>query len=208
MSCYPCANSFRSRLIDHFRPPRAGVNVTMAAGLIAFAPDIDLQRLQRAATQAQIVFCKLLVEGVHCSDRTIAFLWRKITLNSTKVHRLMNSRASARLMSRSLGGLVDVGASSKLLTVRDTLIIFVKAPRSGFVKTRLGKAIGVKAACEAYKIPVRTVLDGVRTIEHVELRFAPDDALEEIEPWLIKSWIATPQGPGDLGEMLARASDK
>ena len=41
----PCANAFRSSPINHLRPPWTRVHVAMTAGLVTFAPDVDLQRL-------------------------------------------------------------------------------------------------------------------------------------------------------------------
>src|SRR4051794_3089022 len=91
--------------------------------------------------------------------------------------------------------------------VPDKLIIFVKAPRPGQVKTRLAKAIGAVAACEAYKQLLRKVLDQVKQLPNVELRFAPDDAADEITEWLRPGWKALAQGNGGLGERLRRSFD-
>lgn len=91
--------------------------------------------------------------------------------------------------------------------MRQKLIIFVKAPRPGFVKTRLAQAIGPEKACVAYKKLVTVLLDRLGTIKEVELRFAPDDAASQIAPWLHPTWRAVPQGGGDLGERLRGAFD-
>jgi rSAM/selenodomain-associated transferase 1 len=88
---------------------------------------------------------------------------------------------------------------------KQQVIIFVKAPRPGAVKTRLAQAIGAEQACIAYQSLVRAVLGNLRACDAVELRFAPDDALPEIVPWLQPAWVAKPQGDGDLGGRLARA---
>ncbi|MBM3877269.1 MAG: glycosyltransferase [Verrucomicrobia bacterium] len=152
------------------------------------------------------------------------------------------------------------------------LVIFVKAPRGGEVKTRLAQSIGPEAACAAYRHLVETLLANfdaphepdartpltrpapsgstlsppprrgegwgegcalVRSEDRnrgswqavgslssgavsgqsasrkpqtpIELRFTPDDALAEIQPWLREGWRARPQGGGDLGERLKRA---
>ena len=87
----------------------------------------------------------------------------------------------------------------------EKLIVFVKAPRPGTVKTRLADSLGVAAACGAYRVLVETLLRRLARLENVELRFAPDDAATEIEPWLRKTWQAAAQGAGDLGERLHRA---
>ena len=92
------------------------------------------------------------------------------------------------------------------------LVISVKAPRAGHVKTRLAQTIGAEAACAAYRRLVELLLKnlaqggaGRAATGDVELRFTPDDALEEIQPWLREGWRSRPQGDGDLGERLKRA---
>lgn len=87
------------------------------------------------------------------------------------------------------------------------LILFLKAPRPGLVKTRLAVALGAEAACAAYRKLVETLLPRLGGLAGVELRFAPDDARRDIEPWLREGWRAAPQGPGDLGTRLARAME-
>jgi rSAM/selenodomain-associated transferase 1 len=81
----------------------------------------------------------------------------------------------------------------------------VKAPRPGFVKTRLAAAIGNEAACGAYRQLAETVVANLAPLPHTELRFTPDDAENEIAHWLSDDWTARPQGEGDLGERMHRA---
>jgi len=85
------------------------------------------------------------------------------------------------------------------------LIVFVKAPRPGAVKTRLAKILGADNACAAYHQLVETLLANIATVETVELCFTPDEAKHEILPWIRGSWQAIAQGGGDLGERLDRA---
>jgi len=87
----------------------------------------------------------------------------------------------------------------------ERLIIFLKAPRLGLVKTRLAKTMGVEAACMAYRQMLTTLVDNVGALSGVELRFAPDDAESEIQPWLRSGWQTRPQGEGNLGQKLCRA---
>jgi len=87
----------------------------------------------------------------------------------------------------------------------EKLIVFVKAPRPGLVKTRLAETLGAEAACAAYRRLVETQLQQLSSLPEVELRFAPDDAVAEIQPWLRPSWRARPQGDGDLGRRLRSA---
>jgi rSAM/selenodomain-associated transferase 1 len=89
--------------------------------------------------------------------------------------------------------------------VQRALIIFLKAPRPGQVKTRLAKTIGADAACAAYRQLIETVLNRVSSLPGVHLRYAPDDAFAEIQPWLRPGWKAAAQGLGDLGERLHAA---
>lgn len=87
----------------------------------------------------------------------------------------------------------------------DRLIVFLKAPREGTVKTRLAAEIGDAAALQAYRTLVGTLLDQLASLPDVELRFTPDTARALIEPWRQPHWRAHPQGDGALGERLQRA---
>jgi len=88
---------------------------------------------------------------------------------------------------------------------RDLLIIFVKAPRCGAVKTRIAEAIGAQAACDAYLGLVEVLIGHLRTLSNVQVRYTPDDALLEIPRWLQPTWNAAAQGQGDLGQRLQKA---
>jgi hypothetical protein len=83
--------------------------------------------------------------------------------------------------------------------------VFLKAPRPGRVKTRLAKTLGAEAACAAYRHLVETLLHRLANLDHVDLCHAPDEAEQEILPWLRPGWRTTTQGAGDLGERLDRA---
>ncbi len=87
----------------------------------------------------------------------------------------------------------------------EKLIVFVKAPRPGLVKTRLAGALGAAAACQAYRQLVETLLRNLASLPEVELRFTPDDAAKEIRPWVQAGWNSRPQGEGDLGRRLQAA---
>jgi rSAM/selenodomain-associated transferase 1 len=87
----------------------------------------------------------------------------------------------------------------------EQLIIFVKAPRDGEVKTRLAQSIGAERACAAYRELVTHVLGVGEKFGRAELRFSPDDAVAEITPWLRPSWTSQAQGDGDLGARMHRA---
>src|SRR5437870_9531693 len=85
------------------------------------------------------------------------------------------------------------------------LIVFVKAPRVGWVKTRLAASMGASQACAVYRLLTRTLLGHLSELRAVELRYTPDEAAAEIEPWRRAGWQSQPQGCGDLGTRLQRA---
>jgi uncharacterized protein len=87
----------------------------------------------------------------------------------------------------------------------EKLIVFVKAPRVGTVKTRLAQSIGAPAACAAYRQLVEVLLERLRSLPQGELRFTPDDAIDDVRPWLKSGWTYKPQGPGALGDRLQNA---
>jgi uncharacterized protein len=89
---------------------------------------------------------------------------------------------------------------------RTRLIVFMRAPRPGSVKTRLAAEIGADAACAAYRQLVDRLLPQLRSLEFsVEFRHTPDDAAREVASWAEPNWQLVPQGDGDLGARLERA---
>jgi rSAM/selenodomain-associated transferase 1 len=90
----------------------------------------------------------------------------------------------------------------------EKLIVFLKAPRPGSVKTRLARALGAEAACDAYRRLVTVLLNQLAAVQGLELCYSPDDALAEIKPWLREGWRSAPQGDGNLGDRLGAAFDR
>lgn len=88
---------------------------------------------------------------------------------------------------------------------RGTLIVMLKEPRAGQVKTRLGNDIGMTAAAWWFRHQVRRLLLRVEDSRwDVVLAVAPDRAglLSRVWP----SHLARiPQGRGDLGDRMAQA---
>lgn len=85
------------------------------------------------------------------------------------------------------------------------LLVFVKAPRPGFVKTRLAASLGVEAATLAHTELVGVTLDRIAGSANVTLCFTPADAEAEIASWRRPGWALLPQVAGDLGRRLERA---
>jgi len=85
------------------------------------------------------------------------------------------------------------------------LIVFVKAPIIGEVKTRLAKAIGPEAARAAYCRLAETLFHNLSNLNWVQLRVSPDHALDDVRHWQRDTWTVSPQGTGDLGQRLEAA---
>jgi rSAM/selenodomain-associated transferase 1 len=89
----------------------------------------------------------------------------------------------------------------------DRLIVFVKAPRPGAVKTRLAAVLGDDAAARLYRLLADEEIrrTAPRAGEYDRLFFyTPEDARPEIERWLPGETLE-PQHGRDLGERMSRA---
>ena len=84
------------------------------------------------------------------------------------------------------------------------LIIMVKEPRLGTVKTRLGREIGAVAATGFYRCVTANLIRRLARDRrwHTVLAIAPDNALAS--PVWPKDVGRLPQGPGDIGRRMAR----
>ena len=88
------------------------------------------------------------------------------------------------------------------------LIIFLKVPKPGLVKTRLAASVGADRACEIYRRLVEKLLVNLDSIDEIELRIAPDDGVSVCGDWVKKGWGLRPQGDGDLGARMSRAFEE
>ncbi len=88
------------------------------------------------------------------------------------------------------------------------LIVFLKAPRPGFVKTRLAASVGPDKACEIYRKLVSDLLSRIESLANVDLRIAPDHAANDFSAWCRPEWRVRPQGEGNLGDRLCRAFEE
>lgn len=99
----------------------------------------------------------------------------------------------------------------------DTLLIMLKAPRPGFVKTRLAAELGPERAAEVYRSMVESLLGKIHAAPppwRVVIAYTPVDAGPEMETWIGPSTRRTPadamfipQSEGDLGRRLREAFD-
>src|SRR5260221_505907 len=90
------------------------------------------------------------------------------------------------------------------------LILMLKYPQAGGVKTRLVPALGAQRAGELYRALVRHTLNEVeRLTPHeqiaVEVRIAGAPDAEAARDWLGKGLRLLPQGEGGLGQRMERA---
>jgi rSAM/selenodomain-associated transferase 1 len=89
----------------------------------------------------------------------------------------------------------------------NSLIIFVKAPIPGKVKTRLAKKLGLSVTLDIYKSMVEDLLQNTKDCPEykIQLSFWPENHLTEMKNWLGKSWKFLPQSDGDLGQKMLNA---
>jgi rSAM/selenodomain-associated transferase 1 len=87
----------------------------------------------------------------------------------------------------------------------DTLLVFLKPPRPGLVKTRLAPALGERLAADLYRALAEEVLLHTSGDEYRRLLFyTPEDAKAEMEAWFPSEEWALQEG-GDLGTRMANA---
>lgn len=90
-------------------------------------------------------------------------------------------------------------------SARTELVILLKAPQTGRVKTRLAKELGEAAALAAYRLLVETLMDNLRNARPATLCFTPHECESEMVAWLGDNHRYEAQCDGDLGTRLAHA---
>lgn len=85
------------------------------------------------------------------------------------------------------------------------VVVMLKAPRVGAVKTRLGAQTGLASATAIYRVLVEHLLSAVPRDWRTEIHFSPADAGAEMQTWLGAKPAYFPQREGDLGCRLAGA---
>lgn len=82
------------------------------------------------------------------------------------------------------------------------LVVMLKAPRAGFVKTRLAREIGPPAALAIYRRLVEQQMSAIPAGWDIEVHFTPPDAAAEMLRWLGPRPRYVPQFGDDLGSRL------
>jgi len=87
------------------------------------------------------------------------------------------------------------------------LLIFLKYPTPGQVKTRLAASIGDQAACEVYRACAELTLERLRPLRReTTICVDPPEAMPRARAWLGAGWALWPQEGRTLGERLAGAT--
>ena len=92
---------------------------------------------------------------------------------------------------------------------KDNLILFIKCPDRGQVKSRLAGSVGDERARTLYRFFVEDLLDTL-TGQEIRLRlyFEPHDAKDDISKWLGSRYDLLPQRGRDLGEKMRQAFEE
>ena len=92
------------------------------------------------------------------------------------------------------------------MTENNAVILFIKSPEKGRVKTRLAKGVGEKAALELYQCFVMDVLDVVRSTPWaLRVYYHPEKSCCRIRSWLGKDLDLFPQAGTTLGDKMKNA---
>jgi hypothetical protein len=90
----------------------------------------------------------------------------------------------------------------------DAVLVFVRAPEAGRVKTRLAAGIGAPAALRVYvRLAEHALAQARASGAAVRVHFTPADAGEAVRAWLGPGAAYLPQAEGDLGERMRGAFD-
>lgn len=92
------------------------------------------------------------------------------------------------------------------MTDKSVVLLFVKAPVRGQVKSRLAAAVGEEAAVALYENFIFDTLEQMeRTGYPIRIFVYPADAIEVVSSWLGKEHVCLPQTGNDLGERMEQA---
>lgn len=93
---------------------------------------------------------------------------------------------------------------------RSAVLVFVRAPEPGRVKTRLAAAIGPEAALRVYLRLAEHTLREARALSGAAVRvhFTPPEAGEAVRRWLGGPADYLPQAGGGLGDRMRRAFEE
>jgi rSAM/selenodomain-associated transferase 1 len=87
------------------------------------------------------------------------------------------------------------------------LLVFLKHPTPGQVKTRLAASIGAQGATDIYRHCAELILGRLTPYrQQTTLCVDPPTAMDAVRTWVGPDWVLAPQQGGDLGERLMCAT--
>lgn|SRR5574341_178774 len=97
-------------------------------------------------------------------------------------------------------------AAENCMFDKPIVLLFIKAPVKGQVKSRLAAAVGEEAAIELYQNFILDILDMVEKSSYpLSICVYPPGGVEKVSSWLGKERSCLPQKGGDLGERMGHA---
>ena len=89
---------------------------------------------------------------------------------------------------------------------KNCVLLFVKYPAAGRVKTRLAEQLGQDAAADLYKNFVTDILETLHRLEvNFKIVFDPPHSKDRFQQWLGKGYWYAPQIGRDLGQKMKNA---
>jgi rSAM/selenodomain-associated transferase 1 len=86
------------------------------------------------------------------------------------------------------------------------ILVFVRAPEIGRVKTRLAASLGAEGALRVYRrLAEHTVREARAAGAELRIHFTPADREAEVRAWLRDGALYLPQSAGDLGARMEAA---
>ncbi len=127
--------------------------------------------------------------------------------------RIGRSKISGTVKGAVLAGatilwtIARVACERRRAPVARRVLVFLKEPVPGRVKTRLAAAIGEADAAAVYRACVEQTLAHLRALQpHAQLCVDPPEAMARVQAWVGRGWRLAPQQGATLGERLSRAT--
>lgn len=95
--------------------------------------------------------------------------------------------------------------SERLSVSLPRVIVFLRSPELGKVKTRLAATVGPERALAVHRQLMELTLAALRSVPEVTLCVTPDSAVSSRDWPLQPGWSFVAQGEGDLGRRLERS---
>lgn len=141
----------------------------------------------------------------------------KQRLRITEVPVRYRPRIGRSKISGTIRGTVQAGAAILSTIVRIAcepsprgtrrLLVFLKYPAPGRVKTRLAATLGHAAAAQVYRACVELTLEELEGLcSHTTLYVSPPESVEACRHWVESTWRVQPQRGDSLGARLRHAT--